>query len=166
MKNKPLSFKNILGQIKESILTKWIGCFIALVAVVLSIVQAIAYSGVAEQDFNVNAVIFSILGVVLFILLSLFRKTSPLAPVALMTCDFIALCAFISKIVDFFSTEFFDGFSFAKLMNLSFSYSFSTISFVVAMVVSCIAVYVPQNRKIKQKTAACGTEEEGSNEKA
>lgn len=154
----------ILNHIKESLKSKWIGCFIALVAVVLSIAQAITYSGVVEQDFNVNAVIFSILGAVLFLLLSLFKKTTPLAPIALMTCDFIAMCAFISVIIDYFSTAFFGGFSFAKLMALETAYSFSTISFVVSFLISCIAVYVPQNRKLNDKNTQNSGEEE--NEKA
>ena len=52
--------ESIKKEIKESILTKWIGCFVASVAAVLSIIQAITYSGVAAADFNVNAVVFSL----------------------------------------------------------------------------------------------------------
>lgn len=148
-----LFFKAIGKEIKECILTKWIGCFIALVAVVLSIVQAITYSGVAEQDFNSVAVICSVLGAVLFLILSLFRQTSSLAPVVLMVCDLVALLAFGSAIVDYFTTEFFDGFSLGKLMEREAAYSFSTLSFVISFVVSSVAVYVPQNRKVKEVAA-------------
>lgn len=149
------AFAQTMGkEIKECILTKWIGCFIALVAVVLSIAQAITYSGVAEQDFNSVAVVCSVLGAVLFLVLSLFRQTSTLAPVALMICDFVSLLAFGSSIVDYFSTAFFDGFSFGKLLEQETAYSFSTISFVVSFVIASVAVYVPQNRKMKNKEVA------------
>lgn len=156
--------KSLGKEIKECILTKWIGCFIALIAVVLSIVQAITYSGVAQADFNGNAVVFSVLGAVLFLVLSLFRRTSPLAPIALFICDFIAMCSFISVIVDYFSTAFFDGFSFGKLLGLEVAYSFSTVSFVVSMLISAVAIYVPQNRKSKKKADSVQEGEEEKNE--
>ncbi len=143
--------ESIKKEIKESILTKWIGCFVASVAAVLSIIQAITYSGVAAADFNVNAVVFSLLGAALFVLLSLSRKTSSLAPVALMICDFVALLSFVGVIIDYFSTLFFDGFSMDKLFSQEAAYSFSTVSFVLSTIIASVAVYLPQNRKIDRE---------------
>lgn len=146
--NKSVSFLNAVGKnIVDCICTKWIGCFVALAAVVLSIAQAIAYSGVNEQDFNSLAVVLSVLGAVFFIILSLFKQTSPLAPIALVICDFVALLVFASSLIDFFSTAFFGGFSFGALFAQPLAYSFSTILFVLSFVVSSVAMWIPQNRK-------------------
>lgn len=146
-----MSNENILKklgrQIKDCIRTKWIGCFIALVAVVLSIVQAATYSLVSQQDQNVNAIVFSVLAAVCFLVLSLFKGTSPYAPVALMVFDFLALLAFAGSIVDYFSTEFFGGLTLEKFFGQKFEYWFSTLSFVITTIVSFVAMYVPQNRE-------------------
>ena len=119
-------------QIEECIRSKWIGCFVALAAVVLSLVQAIVYGFVSPQDRSAGAIVFSVLAVVSFSGLSLFKKTSPLAPVALMVFDFLALLFFANKIVD---------------------YWFSTLSFIITTLISFVAMYLPQNRELKVNNA-------------
>lgn len=148
--NNSTSFIKTLGDdVSECIKTKWIGCFVALAAAVLSIVQAIVYSFVGEQDFSSGALTFSILAAVLFFVLSLFKRTSSLAPIFLMIFDFLALLTFAAGMIDFFSTAFFDGFSFGKFFKLETPYWLSSLLFILSAVISCVTVYLPQNRKIK-----------------
>lgn len=141
----------ILNEIKECIRTKWIGCFVALPALLLTFIQIITYSMVSEVLFNPLVIVSSVFGVVLFIVLSLFRKTSPLAPVALMVCNMTALFGFASAegIVDVFSTLFFNGFSIDKLFQLPAVEWWSIFSFVLTIIISSVAMYLPQNRNEK-----------------
>ena len=151
-KNKVSAFFKTAGrEIKTSILTKYIGFYVAVAAIVLSFIQTIIYGQVNGQDLNVNAIIFSVLGIVFFLLLSLFRKTSTFAPLVLMAFDFFALLAFVSKIIDYFSTAFFGGFSAAKFFAMPAPYWLSTVCFILSAIVSAVAVYLPQNRELKVK---------------
>lgn len=139
----------VLKNIKECIMSKWIGCFVALPALVLTFVQIISYSFVSTELFHSGVIIASVFGIVAFVALSLFRKTSQLAPVALMACNLAAIVSFASAdgIVDVFSTLFFDGFSIGKIFSLPAAEWLSILLFVITFILSSVAVYLPQNRK-------------------
>lgn len=149
-KNKSMSFLNSVGnEIKETVLTKTYGCYVALVAWLLTFIQSITYNFVSVELFNSGVIVASVCGVILFIVFSLFRKTSTLATVILMACDACALFAFATAdgIVDVFSTLFFDGFSLGKLFNLPTAEWMSLFSFVLSFIIASVAVYLPQNKK-------------------
>lgn len=149
-KNKSMSFLNSVGnEIKETVLTKTYGCYVALVAWLLTFIQSITYNFVSVELFNSGVIVASVCGVILFIVFSLFRKTSTLAPVILMACDACALFAFATAdgIVDVFSTLFFDGFSLGKLFTLPTAVWMSLFSFVLSFIIASVAVYLPQNKK-------------------
>ncbi|MCI9518389.1 MAG: hypothetical protein HFK08_03910 [Clostridia bacterium] len=146
-------FKNFLGfvggEIKQCVISKSYGCFVALAACALTLAQTFAYPFVSGELFSAGVIVSSVLGVVLFAALSLFRKTSSLAPIALMICDFLALIFFAGAdgIVDVFSTLFFDGFSIGKIFRLPVAEWFCLLSFILSFVISSVAVYLPQNKK-------------------
>lgn len=143
-------FLNSVGnEIKETVLTKTYGCYVALVAWLLTFIQSITYNFVSVELFNSGVIVASVCGVILFIVFSLFRKTSTLATVILMACDACALFAFATAdgIVDVFSTLFFDGFSLGKLFNLPTAEWVSLFSFVLSFIIASVAVYLPQNKK-------------------
>ncbi len=149
-KTNSMSFLNSVGnEIKETVLTKTYGCYVALVAWLLTFIQSITYNFVSVELFNSGVIVASVCGVILFIVFSLFRKTSTLAPVILMACDACALFAFASAdgIVDVFSTLFFDGFSLSKLFTLPTAEWMSLFSFVLSFIIASVAVYLPQNKK-------------------
>ncbi len=155
--NKYMTFLKSVGkEIKETVLTKSYGCYVALAAWLLTLIQIITYGFVSVELFHSGVIVSSVLGVIFFIILSLFRKTSPLAPVILMVCDIVALLSFASAdgIVDVFSTLFFDGFSLGKLFTLPTAEWMSIFSFVLSFLISSVAVYLPQNKKttVKEKT--------------
>lgn len=136
--------------IKQCILSKWVGCFVALAAVLLTLIQLITYAFVEAQDKSISAIIFCVLAIVFFIVLSLFKPTSPLAPVALTLFDFLALLSFVEKIIDFFSTAFFSGFSIGAFFGLAPEYWLSTLLFVITFIVACVSVFLPQNRQLNK----------------
>lgn len=143
--------KGVGNEIKQTVLTKSYGCYVALAAWLLTFIQLIVYNFVSVELFNSGVIAASVCGVIFFIVLSLFRKTSPLAPVILMACDACALFAFVSAdgIVDVFSTLFFDGFSIGKIFTLPTPEWMSVFSFVLSFVISSVACYLPQNKKPK-----------------
>ena len=142
-------FKNFLGfvggEIKQCVISKSYGCFVALAACALTLAQTFAYPFVSGELFSAGVIVSSVLGVVLFAALSLFRKTSSLAPIALMICDFLALIFFAGA--DVFATLFFDGFSIGKIFRLPVAEWFCLLSFILSFVISSVAVYLPQNKK-------------------
>lgn len=141
----------MLGQhIKQCVLSKWIGCFVALAAVLLSLIQVITYAFVEAQDQSTSAIVFCVLAIVVFLVLSLFTPTSPLAPVALTLFDFLALLGFVNKIADYFSTAFFSGFSIKAFFGLPAEYWLSTLLFIITLIVACVSVFLPQNKQLNK----------------
>ena len=113
----------IIDEIKITIKTKWIGCFVALAAWLLTFIHMITYSQIGKIDeglFSAGVIVSCVIGLIAFAALSLFRKTSQLAPAALMICDLMCLMFFVGaeNFQDYFSTQFFDGFSMGKLFSL------------------------------------------------
>ena len=152
---------DLLKEIEITIKTKWIGFYAAAVAWVLTFIQMITYSqigGIEETLFSAGVIVSCVIGMILFLLLSLFRKTSPIAPIVLMICDLLCLMFFVGAegFQDYFSTQFFDGFSMGKLFSLGAPVWFSMLSFILSFVISSVAIYLPQNRrqKIKDESSA------------
>lgn len=147
---------DLMEEILTAIKTKWIGFYVAAVAWVLTFVQMITYSqigGIEEGLFSAGVIISCVCGLLFFVMFSLLRKTSPLAPIILMICDLLCLMFFVgaSGFQDYFSTQFFDGFSMSKLFSLGVPVWFSMLSFILSFVISSVAIYLPQNRKPKIK---------------
>jgi hypothetical protein len=65
-----------------------------------------------------------------------------------MISSFLCITAFIKAegIIDYLSTQFFDGFSMEKLFSLPFPVWFSMFSFVLSFIIASVAIYLPQNR--------------------
>lgn len=140
--------KTIWNEIKQSLLTKWIGFYVALAAFILTMAHTFAYSAISKTIYNNQVIIFSVLGILAFALFSLYRRTSLLAPISLMISSFLCITAFIKAegIIDYLSTQFFDGFSMEKLFSLPFPVWFSMFSFVLSFIIASVAIYLPQNR--------------------
>ncbi len=152
--NESKTFAQGFGErIKECILSKSYGCYISLAACVLTLLQIFIYPFVQTQLFSANVIVFSVLAVVFFVGLSLYRRTSFLGALLLMIFDFLSLIAFAGAegIVDVFSTLFFDGFSIGKIFTLPFAEWFCVLSFVLTFILSSVALYLPQNKKEKER---------------
>lgn len=152
-------FASLRSEIVESIKTKWIGSFVAAAAWVLTLAQMISYatllSAGLSQLFHVGVIICCVIGLIAFPALSLFRSTSRLAPIVLMVCDLLCLLFFVSSggFLDYFSTEFFSGFSLPAFFALPAGVWFSMLSIILSFVISSVAMYLPQNRKPKTSAA-------------
>lgn len=143
-------FNKLWLNIKENFTTKRFGFYVGLAAFILMIALLIVYSGIDKTLFNSNVILFVVLGIVLYIVLSVFKQTALLAQVSLMVFSFLSFCAFASTdgMVDYLSTQFFDGISFAKLMSLDSNFLFSALLMLLTFIVASVAMYMPQNKKL------------------
>ncbi len=139
----------ISGYIKK----KNVGFYISLLAWILTLAHMFVYRGIAEELYSAKVFYFALAGVVAFVVLSLFSRTSELAPIALMVCNFMCIVSFAAQdgVVDYFSTQFFDGFSIEAVFKLPVSVWFSLLAFVAAFILSSLAMYIPQVRRKKNK---------------
>ena len=147
--NKFIAAMGKIGrEIKRTLCTKRAGFYVGAAAWVLTLAHTFTYTAVPKELFNGSVILCSVLGLVLFAALSLFTKTSSLAPIALMVCDFLCITSFAAAdgIVDYFSTQFFDGFSLSKLFALPMPVWFSILSFVISFLLSLVAIFLPQNK--------------------
>ena len=166
MKEKITSFFKTLGEdILNNLCTKWIGFAIGVIAMILTIVQAAVYGGIDQRLYSAGIITFSVLAIVAFLVLSVFRQTSSLAPLALFLFNFLALLAFVSSVfttdlLDEVTTEMFGGGGIGALLKQT--YGISAVLIVVSTVLSAVAIYVPQNSNwlynkiIAKKNASCG----------
>ncbi len=140
----------VVAHIKETVLTKSVGFYVAAVAWLLTLIHTITYaSGVPGDIYSGSVVGVGVTAIILFPLLSLSKKTSPVAPIVLMICDFMALMCMAGAdgIIDYMSTQFFDGFSVGKIFTLPFGVWFSALSFIVSFIIASVAMYLPQQKK-------------------
>lgn len=145
--------KGIGSEIKENILTKWIGCFVGLAALLLTVVNAIVYSNMLETLFNPAVIAYCVVGIVFFAALSLFKQTSWLAPITLMLTNILSIGGFASAdgMIDYVTSTFFGGFSVEAWNSLPIEFRFCLVSFVITFIISSVAIYLPQNRKPKAR---------------
>lgn len=141
--------RGILGGIKQTILNKGAGFYVGAAAWLLTLIHTITYSGVSGDIYSGAVIAAGVVGIILFPALSLFKRTSGLAPIVLMICDFMCLmcAAGADGIIDYLSTQFFDGFSAAKIFSLPFAVWFSVLSFVISFILASVAIYLPQAKK-------------------
>ena len=141
-------FKKLGKQLLNNICTKWVGFAIGFIAVILTVVQAAVYSGIEPNFYSANIITYSVLAVVAFLVLSVFRQTSPLAPLIMFVFNFLALLAFVSSVfttdlLDEITTAMFGGFSLGALLKET--YGQSAVLIIISMLLSAVAIYVPQN---------------------
>lgn len=143
-------FNKLWLNIKENFKTKHYGFYVGLASFVLMIILTIVYSGIDSTLYNSNVILFAVLGIVIYIVCSLFKQTATLSQVVLMIFSFLAFCAFASTdgMVDYLSTQFFDGISMAAISGLGFNFLGSAILMLVSFIVSSVAMYMPQNKKV------------------
>ena len=137
------------GEIKSAVLTKGAGFYVGAAAWLLTLIHTITYSTVPDDIFNPAVIAVGVVGLILFPAFSLFKKTSVFAPIALMICDFMALMGMASAdgIIDYLSTQFFNGVTLEAIFSLPFGLWFSALSFVVSFILSSVAIYLPQQKK-------------------
>ena len=138
--------ENILEILKKWISSKAIGFYFSLVSLVLMIIELIFYPGVPIDIMNGNVIIVLVIGIVLFIGLSIFKFTSSIAPISLLVCGFLSLI-FIAQaegFIDYFSTQFFEGVSLDVILKLPVPVLVTVLSIILSFIISSVSIYLPQ----------------------
>lgn len=147
--NSNAVFKNLGAHIKQNILTKSIGCFVAAGAALLSLIVAIVYGcGYADSVYyNAWVIVLPVLGAAAFIGLSLFGCTTPFAAAALFVFDFAGLLVYVNAVYMYLSEVFYGGINAQSLAALSPAFVVCTVIFLVCVVASNVAIYLKQNKR-------------------
>lgn len=148
--------KSIGAEIKSTMLSKRAGFFIALAAAVLSVAEAIVYASCYTNTdyYSVWGVLLPILGAVLFLLLSLFRVTTPYAPAVLFAFDLAAFAAYVNAVYMYLTEVFYGGLTAEAFAALSPAFVACTIMYLASFIIANVSVYIKQN-------AAANTTERG-----
>ena len=102
--------------IKDNFLTKTYGFYVGLASFIIMILIACIYCGIGSTLYNSNVMLYVILGICLFVVFSIFKETALLSQVSVVVFSFLSFCAFANTdgLIDYVSTQFFDGFTLAK----------------------------------------------------
>ncbi len=140
--------KKLGSIIKENFLTKTYGFYVGLASFIIMILIACIYCGIGSTLYNSNVMLYVILGICLFVVFSIFKETALLSQVSVVVFSFLSFCAFANTdgLIDYVSTQFFDGFSMAKFFDLDYHFWLSIILILLAFIVSSVALYMPQNK--------------------
>ena len=152
---------NLTGEIKRSYKTKASGAYVSAAAALMMIVYAIASSGLDKSIFNSAIVVFAVIGILLFAALSVFTFTSKLGATMLMLFSFLSFCAFVKAdgFIDYFSTQFFDGFSLAKIFALGAPTVIFFVGLILSFILASVGMYLPQNKKKTEENGLFSGEE-------
>lgn len=158
--------KGFFDGLIDCVLTKWIGCFAGLASALLMIISIAVYGFMPDALFNFRVIVYGVLGVVLFVALSLFKRTSRLAPIFLMLSTVLCLGGFVNAggMMDYVTTHFFAGFSMEAFNSLPFAFRFSVVVFILNIIIASVAMYLPQNRDKKFGEGKKGAAAENSEE--
>ena len=130
----------------------WVNRIFGGLAVITTVAQAWIYTYVPTDLFNFQVCLLAILGVGIYAICLTFKKTVLLAPIGLMCCDFLCICAFAKAegLIDYLSTAFFSGFSFEAFFALDTYVWVTVLLFVISFILSSITMYIPPFRKNKE----------------
>lgn len=152
-------FKKVGLEIKETITSKWLDSFVGAGAALLSFISFIAYFFMPNDLQNATVIAFCFVGFLLFLILSLFRQTSVLAPVSVMVFDLLAIVAIVNTdgMIDYITTQMFDGLDLSALAPALVA---SIICLILSFILSSVAMYLPKKRKTKEEKEEVLTEGE------
>lgn len=139
------------------------GFYLGLLTAFFSVVTGVVFMlGYGESEYmSMEAFTLVIAAAVAFVVLSLFRGTSSLAPVALFGLDFCSFLLYIHAIYMYLSSVFYGGFSVEALDMLDSEFVRCTLLWFVIVVLSNICMFMRQ-----RKPAAVAEEKTKGNQKA
>lgn len=143
---------SILNNIIDNYKTKTIGCFVGAAGCLLTLIAMFFYLGAPAEVAHVSVTLCFLGGVLGFIILSSFKQTSVFAPIVLMMGNLFALWCIIlfpTQTLDWFSTEFFAGFSIGALFGLTPTVLVPLLSMIFGSILGIVATFLPQNKVVE-----------------
>lgn len=141
--------KKVVGYFKNLFLSKTISFYLSLGCAILLLIQVFVYPSVPQDLFSNKVVVVSLVGSLAFVVLNLHSFTTKISHIAIFVCSFLAIIFFVQSdgFIDYFSTQFFGGFSLTILFSLPGAIIFTFIASLVSFIVSSVSFYLPQEKK-------------------
>ena len=141
-------FRLILEDMKRTISSKRIGFYLALISSLLALVSGIIYKTKYDGSDYYSAWAFSlpIVGLCLFVVLSLFSKTSKFASIITTVLSFVSFLIFINASYMYLSEVFYGGFNMKAIQEMDKEYIISLFMFLISGIIGNVSIYQKQNK--------------------
>ena len=116
----------------------------SLLALVSGIKYTIKYDG--SDYYSAWAFSLPIVGLCLFIVLSLFSKTSKFASIITTVLSFVSFLIFINASYMYLSEVFYGGFNMKAIQEMDKEYIISLFMFLISGIIGNISIYQKQNK--------------------
>ena len=141
-------FSLVLEDMKRTISSKRIGFYLALISSLLALISGIIYKIKYDGSdyYSAWAFCLPIVGLCLFIVLSLFSKTSKFASIITTVLSFVSFLIFINASYMYLSEVFYGGFNMKAIQEMDKEYIISLFMFLISGIIGNISIYQKQNK--------------------
>ena len=141
-------FSVVLEDMKRTISSKRIGFYLALISSLLALVSGIIYKIKYDGSDYYSAWAFSlpIVGLCVFIVLSLFSKTSKFASIITTVLSFVSFLIFINASYMYLSEVFYGGFNMKAIQEMDKGYIVILFMFLISGIIGNVSIYQKQNK--------------------
>lgn len=129
---------------------KTVGFYFSVVSMILLILSMVLYktkfTGILSEYYSNVVFIPAIIGLVLSVILLIFKKTSKYSPIVLWVCTFISFLLFIQAIYMYFTGVFYNGVTSEAIALINKGVLVSVVFYLITCVISNIAVWLKQSK--------------------
>ena len=138
----------VLEDMKRTISSKRIGFYLALISSLLALISGIIYKIKYDGSDYYSAWAFSlpIVGLCLFVILSLFSKTSKFASIITTVLSFVSFLIFINASYMYLSEVFYGGFNMKAIQEMDKEYIVILFMFLISGIIGNVSIYQKQNK--------------------
>lgn len=129
---------------------KAIGFYFSIVAIILSVVAIIIYSsfdGVLSEYYSGNVMIPLLIGIILFVVLSIFKRTAKYASIFLWAMIFVTFLLYVDSVYMYFTGVFYSGINGEALKLIDSRVMSSLILIILACIIGNVSVYLKNTDK-------------------
>ena len=140
-----------MTKIKQFFKMRWIGFYLLLPVVVLSLVVPIVYMDgfLKTEYFSLWVVVLSFVAIST-LTMAFFKPTARYTPIAMFSMELAGLLVFVKTSYMHLTTAFFGGINGNVLVQAGFSFSFCAIAYVLNIAICIAAMFFGQYRGEKQ----------------
>ena len=141
---------------KERTVNLYIGLAVALLTFIAGIVYASGFGAQRPEFYNSAALVFSIIGLVAYIALVLFRPTAKYAGIALWVCALVSLLVYVLAAYMHLAEVFYSGINAETLKLLDGGFVACLILYLVAAIAANVVMWlkmVKDGSEAKEVTA-------------
>lgn len=127
------------------------GFYVSMASVIMLLVAALVYTcgftDVLLEYNKSNVLVISIIGIVFFIALLLFKPTSNYAPLVLWIFSFISFLLYVTNVYMYFTGVFYNGVSLEAFKLIDGTVILSSVLFLLSFITANVAMYMNHSAK-------------------